>query len=168
MEPLFICEHRPTVWSVAEQSRKMQPVKTYGTALLGLFFFAHTLRGALLNQFQNPWLVYFVLSCVYLLWLVPLPEINAFLAIRQAKKQLGTAPCSTLYFGDNIRITQAGEEMTWEYSEVRYVRQFRRSFLLVKKEGMGISVDPKGFTKGDFESFKAFLGQQCPEITLPK
>ncbi len=168
METQFICTHRPTVRSVAEQSRKMQPVKTYASMLLGICFFAYILYRAISFQFQGMWILLLALSTVYMVYLAALPEINAWQSIRRAKKQLGEEPCSTVYFADLIRITQGDMELTWEYSQIRYVRKFRRSLLLINKESLGISVDPNGFTQGDFDGFMAFIREKCPDANFPK
>ena len=87
MEPQFICVHRPTVKTVSEQSRKMQPVKTYAYALLGVGFFAYMLYRAIVFQFQAMDLLLLLLSAVYMVYLAAQPEINAWMSIRRAKKQ---------------------------------------------------------------------------------
>ena len=168
MEPQFICVHRPTVKTVSEQSRKMQPVKTYAYALLGVGFFAYMLYRAIVFQFQAMDLLLLLLSAVYMVYLAAQPEINAWMSIRRAKKQLGAELCSQIAFGDSIEITQQDMSLTWEYSEIRYVKRFRHSYLMVKKDGVGVSVDPEGFTQGDFESFQIFLKEKCPTAVFPK
>ena len=168
MQPHFVCYHTPTVKKIAEQSRKMQPVKTITYGGLGLLFFGYMLKRNMTYGFQGLWLTLLILSGVYLLWLAAMPEITAFLSLRRITKQLGEVPSSRLEFGENIEISQGEMQMTIEYSDIRWVKQYRHTFILAMKDHMGISLDPDSFTTGDFASFKAFLREKCPDVKIPE
>ena len=85
------------------------------------------------------------------------------LTIRQLKennKRLlnGKDHEAVIQFGDNIKITQGSFSLTMEYNQILKIHELKHSYVLMFAKSSGIILDPGGFTIGDFNAFKEFMG----------
>ena len=92
---------------------------------------------------------------------------------------------ATTQFGDKIVYTLHGAETcTYNYDALRKVVSAKGSYVLYFKmkvavasvtqgktdyvtKKSAISLNRDGFTQGDFESFKKFLAEKCPNVKIP-
>ena len=93
---------------------------------------------------------------------------------------------ATTQFGDKILYTLHGAETcTYSYDAIRKVISAKDSYILSFKmkvavdsvtqgktdyvnKKSSISLKRDGFTQGDFESFKKFLAEKCPNVKIPE
>ena len=128
------------------------------------------------------WIIFFLLF----LRIATTPRRTARRVIKDFKRvyQVESVECTT-QFGDKITYTLKGSDpCEYDYDCITKVISAKNSYILCFKKKILAEVDPKGkeryinkkgtillvregFTKGDFESFKKFLGQKCPNLKIP-
>ena len=65
---------------------------------------------------------------------------------------------AVIQFGDNIKINQGTFSLTIEYNQILKIHELKHSYVLMFAKSSGIILDPAGFTIGDFNTFKEFIG----------
>ena len=167
MEPVFVCEFRPTVPMIAARIRKYSPVRWVIFMLIGIAMFCFMLPAVIFYGFDLFWTVMFLFSVVYMFYGIFLPEVNAWISIRRFNKDTAGSGMYRISFGDTIEVQQGDIRVTWNYSEINQVYSLKRSFELMKNKRMGLIVEPNGFTKGTFSDFKHFLREKRPDLHIP-
>ena len=172
MEPEFVCEFPFTVPMIAARIRKYSDVRWAVQLVLGIGFFSYILVRAILSaamhMFDFYWVQTLFLSLVILLFSIFFPQINAFFAVRNYKKNTSGKGLYKISFGEKIELSQGAIQSTLDYSAIQKVYRLKYSYELVISKHSAVVVDPKGFTKGDFESFREFLKSKRPDLNLPK
>jgi hypothetical protein len=168
MEYQFECDFTPTVRKSANRIRKLSPGRTILMLILGIGFFAYIMPAAvvttLLYGFQPNWVFFALVSVVYLLYGIFMPEISGYIWVRRFKKNSDSYHIS---FSDNIEIRQGNVRVYWEYTEIKQVMRLKYHYELQKNKRTGIMLDPSTLTGGTFEEFKAFLREKCPDLKIP-
>jgi len=168
VEPLFECDFTPTVRKGANRIRKLSPGATVVILLLGIGVFAYVMRSAVLITIlygvQPFWILMALVSIIYLLYCIFMPEIRSFFWVRRYKRDAGSYHIS---FGENIEIRQGNIRVYWEYTEINRVVRMKYYYELLKDKRMGIMLDPDRLTGGTFEEFKQFLREKRPDLNIP-
>ena len=172
MEPAFVCEFTPTVAMVAARIRKYSKARCAFLLIFSIALFAYVLFNAIVSTmlvgFDIIWVRLLLFTLALLLYSVFIPQINAFFAMRNYKKDTSGNSTYKIAFGEQIEVTQGTIKATWEYSDICEVYHLKHSYELVKTKRLGLIVDPNGFTKGSFDEFKQFLREKRPDLTVPE
>ena len=143
-------------------------------------------RTVVQNYLDLPMLLRWVIFFLLFLRISTTPRRTARRVIKDFKRvyQVESVECTT-QFGDKITYTLQGTEpCEYAYDNITKVTSAKNSYILCFRKKILAEVDPKGkeryitkkgtillvrdgFTKGDFESFKTFLGQKCPSLKIP-
>jgi hypothetical protein len=65
---------------------------------------------------------------------------------------------AVIQFGDDIKISQGTFSLSIEYNQILKIYELKHSYVLMFAKSNGIILDPAGFTIGDFNTFKEFIG----------
>ena len=136
--------------------------------LIGIGISLYIIPTAILCQFRGVWTLYAIISVIYLLYGLFMPEINAYFTVKRFKKDTAGEGKYKVVFGDTIEVWQGKIRVCWEYAEINQVRHLKYSYELMKNKRMAIMVDPIGFTKGTFPGFKQFLREKRPDLNIPE
>lgn len=98
-----------------------------------------------------------------------LPEFAAWNKMRAARKRnAGIQPETRVVFGDAIEIQEGMTRSAIEYREIVDVVHLKHSYVLMMNSRSGVILDPAGFTRGSFETFKSFLREKYPHLAIPE
>ena len=75
---------------------------------------------------------------------------------------------SVTTFSDVIRDVAKDADMVMHYDKIKDIYFSEDLIALTDLKGITFLMDKNGFTKGDFQSFQAFIGEKCPQLKLPK
>ena len=107
-------------------------------------------------------------GAILLVFLWRLPGSTAKSIMKEVVKQNnGDVPECVALFGDVI-LSNMGDQEGYAYSRIRKVVALKHSYVVYIDKRISIPVTRDGFTKGDFESFKAFLREKRPDLKIPK
>ena len=129
------------------------------------------------------WTIFFLLF----LRIVTVPRRTARRVIKNFKRMYHVDSVeSTTQFGENIVYTLHGTDpCEYDFDCIQKVISAKNSYILCFKKRVLAGVDSRGkahyvtkkgaiplsrdgFTKGNFENFKKFLGKQCPGVKIPE
>jgi len=168
MEPIFVCEFTPTVPILAGRIRKQEKPRWFlvlalGAALLGFMIYNILASGVFLY-----WLGYLLFALGFLAYGIFFPEINSWILVRKFKKNKQSDGVYRLAFGEWIEVSHNGKEGTFYYSEIIEVYRLKHSYELARLGKRSLIVLPDAFTQGNFEDFKKFLKEKCPDLIIPE
>ena len=103
---------------------------------------------------------------LFFLWRLPGSTAKSILA-ELIRQNGGQNPECVALFGDLI-LSNMGDQEGYDYSRIRKVVSLKHSYVIYIDKRISIPVTRDGFTKGDFESFKAFLKEKRPDLKIPK
>ena len=172
MEPVFVCEFTPTVPMVAARIRKYSEARCALLLIMGIGLFGYVLFHAIMTliylDFPAIWIWPILFSLALLLYGIFFPQINAYFAVRNYKKDTSGNGTYKISFGEKIEVTQGTLRSIWEYSDIQNVYHLKYSYELAKSKRLALCLDPDGFTKGNFAEFKQFLKEKRPDLSIPE
>ena len=155
--------------------------------ITGLGILSILARAVVRQEFDLPLLLRWVIFGLLFLRIATTPRRTARKVIRNFKNLYKVDGVeATTQFGDKIVYTLHGAETCeYEYESVRKVISAKGSYILCFKmkvpvAGMSkgktdyitkksaISLSRDGFTQGNFEEFKKFLAEKCPNVKIPE
>jgi hypothetical protein len=169
MEPLFENRFYGTHRMMAEFFRKYgvgpRPVVTAITAAVFVLSVIHSiLWGVFVETFPMLFAMGGILTAVYFV-----PDLFAWSSMRHSKQQNdGVFPETVITFGDAIELREGMIHLTVEYRKITRVIRLKHSYVLMLGKRNGVIIDPNGFSRGDFPSFKAFLREKLPDLKIPE
>ena len=172
--------------SVRSNRRVFTTVSLIPTVITGLGILSILVRAAVQFYLDLPMLLRWIIFFLLFLRISTTPRRTARRVIKDFKRvyQVESVECTT-QFGDKITYTLQGTDpCEYGYDCITKVISAKNSYVLCFKKKVLAEVDPKGkeryinkkgtipvvregFTQGDFESFKTFLGQKCPNLKIP-
>lgn len=128
-----------------------------------------TIIGGMMNPpMDTALLIRLAIGVVILILLWRLPGSTAKAILSEVIKQNGGKnPECVALFGDLI-LSNMGDQEGYAYSRIRKVVSLKHSYVIYIDKRVSIPVTRDGFTKGDFESFKAFLREKRPDLKIPE
>lgn len=169
MEPLFENQYVCTHAMLAEFARKhgtgpRKPLVIFFAALYAVLLLLSLIFGVLGEVADT-----MVMTAVIFAVLCCLPHIYAWSILRGMKSQNdGCLPKTVVTFGDHIEMDEGMVHLTIEYRKIRRVIRLNHSYMLMLGRRNGVMLDPNGFTKGEFQAFRAFLHKKRPDLKIPK
>ena len=155
--------------------------------LIGLGILSILAQAIVQFQLNLPLLLRWTIFFLLFLRIATTPRRTARRVIKNFKNMYKVdAVEAVTRFGDKIVYTlQGAEPCEYDYSALRKVISAKGSYILTFKmkvpvESMtqgktsyvtrksAISLTREGFTVGDFESFKKFLAEKCPNVKIPE
>ena len=156
-------------------------------AITGLGIVSILARAAIQAYLDLPMLLRWTIFGLLFLRIATTPRRTARRVIRNYKGMYKVdAVEATTQFGDKIVYTLQGTDpCEHDYTCIKKVISAKQSYILcfqkrvavdsvtqgktnyVKKKGT-ILLSRDGFTQGDFESFKKFLAEKCPDVKIPE
>ena len=156
-------------------------------AITGLGVVSILARAAIQHYLDLPMLLRWTIFYLLFLRIATTPRRTARRVIKNFKRMYGveSVECTT-QFGDVISYDlQGAEPSTHEYGCINKVVSGKHSYILCYKKKVPAETDSRGnvryvtkkgtivltrdgFTKGNFEKFKKFLAQKCPNVTIPE
>ena len=100
-----------------------------------------------------------------LLWRLPGSTAKSILA-EVIKQNGGQNPECVALFGDFV-LSNMGDQEGYGYERIRKIVSLKHSYVIYIDKRISIPVTRDGFTKGDFEGFKAFLKEKRPDLKIP-
>ena len=156
-------------------------------AITGLGIVSILARAAIQAYLDLPMLLRWTIFFLLFLRIATTPRRTARRVIKNFKSMYKVDSVeATTQFGDKIVYTLHGAETCeYEYESVRKVISAKGSYILCFKmkvpvAGMSkgktdyitkksaISLSRDGFTQGNFEEFKKFLAEKCPNVKIPE
>ena len=156
-------------------------------AITGLGILSILARAVVKAQFDLPMLLRWTIFFLLFLRIATTPRRTARRVIKNFKSMYKVDSVeATTQFGDKIVYTLHGAETCeYDYSAIKKVISAKGSYILSFKmkvpvasvtqgktdyvnKKSSISLKRDGFTQGDFESFKKFLAEKCPNVKLPE
>lgn len=93
--------------------------------------------------------------------------ILTFKEIKKSSKALNSENHENIVrFGNDITIEQGKAKITVEYNKIFKTHNLKHSYVLQFGKQNSILIVPDKFTKGNFEEFKIFLKEKCPELEI--
>lgn len=85
-----------------------------------------------------------------------------FRQMKDSDKRLhgGREEETAVTFGDSIKMQEGTFSLEIKYSQIMKTIELKNSYVLMFGKVNAVLVDPKGFTKGSFEEFKAFIAEK--------
>jgi len=149
-------------------------MKGLGIALgVGITVLAMAAAGTIIGGIMHPpidtsMLIRLAIGVVIVVLLLRLPGSTAKSILREIIKQNnGQNPECIALFGDLI-LTNMGDPEGYTYDRIRKVVSLKHSYVVYIDKRVSIPVTRDGFTKGDFEGFKAFLKEKRPDLKIPE
>ena len=155
--------------------------------ITGLGILSILARAVVKAQFDLPMLLRWTIFLLLFLRIATTPRRTARRVIKNFKSMYKVDSVeATTQFGDKIVYTLHGAETcTYNYDALRKVVSAKGSYVLYFKmkvavasvtqgktdyvtKKSAISLNRDGFTQGDFESFKKFLAEKCPNVKIPE
>ena len=113
-------------------------------------------------------LIYAGVCAVYVIWNYRRPWILAKKHLKRDVEYYGTQEVSSVTtFGETIRDVTKDTDMTMPYDKIKDIHISKDLIALEDVKKQAFLMDKNGFTKGDFQSFLAFIGEKCPQLKLP-
>ena len=156
-------------------------------AITGLGILSILARAVVKAQFDLPMLLRWTIFFLLFLRIATTPRRTARRVIKNFKSMYKVDSVeATTQFGDKIVYTLHGAETCeYDYSAIKKVISAKGSYILSFKmkvpvasvtqgktdyvtKKSSISLKRDGFTQGDFESFKKFLAEKCPNVKIPE
>lgn len=156
-------------------------------AITGLGIVSILARAAIQAYLDLPMLLRWTIFFLLFLRIATTPRRTARRVIKNFKSMYKVDSVeATTQFGDKIVYTlQGAETCEYDYSAIRKVISAKGSYILSFKmkvpvasvtqgktdyvtKKSSISLTRDGFTQGDFESFKKFLAEKCPNVKIPE
>ena len=135
MEPAFVCEFTPTVAMLAARIRKYSKAMCAFWLILCIAYFVYILFNAIVSTmlvgFDIIWVRLLLTALALLLYGVFFPQINAFFAMRNYKKDTSGNSTYKIAFGEQIEVTKGTIKTTWEYSDICEVYHLKHSIPLL-------------------------------------
>ena len=173
--------------SVRSSRKTFVTLSRIPVVITGLGILSILARAVVKAQFDLPMLLRWTIFFLLFLRIATTPRRTARRVIRNYKGMYKVdAVEATTQFGDKIVYTlQGAETCEYDYSAIKKVISAKGSYILsfkmkVPVESMtqgktsyvtrksAISLTREGFTVGDFESFKKFLAEKCPNVKIPE
>ena len=155
--------------------------------ITGLGILSILARAVVKAQFDLPMLLRWTIFFLLFLRIATTPRRTARRVIKNFKSMYKVDSVeATTQFGDKIVYTLHGAETCeYDYSAIKKVISAKGSYILSFKmkvpvasvtqgktdyvtKKSSISLTRDGFTQGDFESFKKFLAEKCPNVKIPE
>ena len=156
-------------------------------AITGLGIVSILARAAIQAYLDLPMLLRWTIFFLLFLRISTTPRRTARRVIKNFKSMYKVDSVeATTQFGDKIVYTlQGAETCEYDYSAIKKVISAKGSYILSFKmkvpvasvtqgktdyvtKKSSISLTRDGFTQGDFESFKKFLAEKCPNVKIPE
>ena len=156
-------------------------------AITGLGIVSILARAAIQAYLDLPMLLRWTIFFLLFLRIATTPRRTARRVIKNFKSMYKVDSVeATTQFGDKIVYTlQGAETCEYDYSAIKKVISAKGSYILSFKmkvpvasvtqgktdyvtKKSSISLTRDGFTQGDFESFKKFLAEKCPNVKIPE
>ena len=155
--------------------------------ITGLGILSILARAVVKAQFDLPMLLRWTIFFLLFLRIATTPRRTARRVIKNFKSMYKVDSVeATTQFGDKILYTLHGAETcTYSYDAIRKVISAKDSYILSFKmkvavdsvtqgktdyvtKKSSISLTRDGFTQGNFEEFKKFLAEKCPNVKIPE
>ena len=155
--------------------------------ITGLGIVSILARAAIQAYLDLPMLLRWTIFFLLFLRIATTPRRTARRVIKNFKSMYKVDSVeATTQFGDKIVYTLHGAETCeYDYSAIKKVISAKGSYILSFKmkvpvasvtqgktdyvtKKSSISLTRDGFTQGDFESFKKFLAEKCPNVKIPE
>ena len=173
--------------SVRTNRKVFSTMSLIPTVITGLGIVSILARAAVQFYLDLPMLLRWTIFFLLFLRISTTPRRTARRVVKDFKRtyNVESVECTT-QFGDKIHYAiQGTEDSAYDYSCITKVASCKNSYILCFKKKVLAEIDPKGkeryinkkgtillvrdgFTKGDFESFKQFLREKCPNVKIPE
>ena len=183
----FTVDQQVMTESVRSSRRTFVTLSRIPVAITGLGIVSILARAAIQAYLDLPMLLRWTIFFLLFLRIATTPRRTARRVIKNFKNMYKVdAVEAVTRFGDKIVYTlQGAEPCEYDYSALRKAISAKGSYILTFKmkvpvESMtqgktsyvtrksAISLTREGFTQGDFESFKKFLAEKCPNVKIPE
>ena len=173
--------------SVRSSRKTFVTLSRIPVVITGLGILSILARAVVKAQFDLPMLLRWTIFFLLFLRIATTPRRTARRVIKNFKSIYKVDSVeATTQFGDKIVYTLHGAETcTYNYDALRKVVSAKGSYVLYFKmkvavdsvtqgktdyvnKKSSISLKRDGFTQGDFESFKKFLAEKCPNVKIPE
>ena len=173
--------------SVRSNRKTFVTLSRIPVAITGLGIVSILARAAIQAYLDLPMLLRWTIFFLLFLRIATTPRRTARRVIKNFKSMYKVDSVeATTQFGDKIVYTLHGAETCeYDYSAIRKVISAKGSYILSFKmkvpvasvtqgktdyvtKKSSISLTRDGFTQGDFESFKKFLAEKCPNVKIPE
>ena len=173
--------------SVRSSRKTFVTISRIPVVITGLGILSILVRALLQSYLDLPMLLRWTIFGLLFLRIATTPRRTARRVIKNYKGMYKVdAVEATTQFGDKIVYTLHGAETcTYNYDAIQKVVSAKGSYVLYFKmkvavasvtqgktdyvnKKSAISLKRDGFTQGDFESFKKFLAQKCPDVKIPE
>ena len=155
--------------------------------IIGLGILSILARAVVRAEFDLPMLLRWTIFGLLFLRIATTPRRTARRVIKNYKGMYKVdAVEATTQFGDKIVYTLQGTDpCEHDYACIKKVISAKQSYILCFKKRVAVEsmtqgktsyttkkgtilLSRDGFTQGDFESFKKFLAQKCPDVKIPE
>lgn len=173
--------------SVRSNRKTFVTLSRIPVAITGLGIVSILARAAIQAYLDLPMLLRWTIFFLLFLRIATTPRRTARRVIKNFKSMYKVDSVeATTQFGDKIVYTlQGAETCEYDYSAIKKVISAKGSYILSFKmkvpvasvtqgktdyvtKKSSISLTRDGFTQGDFESFKKFLAEKCPNVKIPE
>ena len=173
--------------SVRSNRKTFVTLSRIPVAITGLGIVSILARAAIQAYLDLPMLLRWTIFFLLFLRIATTPRRTARRVIKNFKSMYKVDSVeATTQFGDKIVYTLHGAETCeYDYSAIKKVISAKGSYILSFKmkvpvasvtqgktdyvtKKSSISLTRDGFTQGDFESFKKFLAEKCPNVKIPE
>ena len=173
--------------SVRSNRKTFVTLSRIPVAITGLGIVSILARAAIQAYLDLPMLLRWTIFFLLFLRISTTPRRTARRVIKNFKSMYKVDSVeATTQFGDKIVYTlQGAETCEYDYSAIKKVISAKGSYILSFKmkvpvasvtqgktdyvtKKSSISLTRDGFTQGDFESFKKFLAEKCPNVKIPE
>ena len=173
--------------SVRSNRKTFVTLSRIPVAITGLGIVSILARAAIQAYLDLPMLLRWTIFFLLFLRIATTPRRTARRVIKNFKSMYKVDSVeATTQFGDKIVYTlQGAETCEYDYSAIKKVISAKGSYILSVKmkvpvasvtqgktdyvtKKSSISLTRDGFTQGDFESFKKFLAEKCPDVKIPE
>ena len=173
--------------SVRSSRKTFVTLSRIPVVITGLGILSILARAVVKAQFDLPMLLRWTIFFLLFLRIATTPRRTARRVIKNFKSMYKVDAVEAITrFGDKIVYDlQGAEPCEYGYDTIKKVISAKNSYILCFKmkvpvESMtqgktsyvtrksAISLTREGFTVGDFESFKKFLAEKCPDVKIPE
>lgn len=163
-ENCYVCDRKLLAEFGRKHSVGPTPLSTAVTVVLmvlGLpLLYIGGVRG---SEFGMLWCCYLVMILVQFL-----PQYYAWSVLRNTRKQNdGVMPQTRVVYSDeNIQMFEGMVHLTIEYRKIVKTVRLKNGYALMTGKRTAVLVKPEEFTVGDFQSFKGFIREKCPNVKV--
>ena len=173
--------------SVRSNRKAFTVLSMIPTVITGLGILSLLAQAAIQHYLDLPQLLRWTIFYLLFLRIVTTPRRTARRVIKNFKQMYDVGEVeSVTQFGDKIVYTLRGTDpCEYDYGCIRKVVSAKNSYILCIKMKVVSDTDSRGnphyttkkgtiilsrdgFTKGNFESFKKFLAEKCPDVKIPQ